>query len=120
MSLHTITLLTRWSLTVKDQDLILIEELRKVQSDERRHDTRLIEVVRKLYNSWSRGNKIERIATLGWNEAEVCSIFNELLNNLPLLRDEYAKGVAAFGMPPELSDKDLDKYEKAVQEFKNM
>jgi hypothetical protein len=107
--------MVRWVVTA---DPILLDELRLIPFSERKTNPRIVEVVRTLKTKWSKGTKIERLAVLGWNENDSCQLFSELLENLPQLRVEYAQQVKIHGKPPDLDDKDLDKFEKAIQEEK--
>lgn len=115
MSMHTATMLTRWAVTADEKYNILLDDLAKIKAGERKTNDRLISLVRFLYKKWSEGLKIERLATFGWKEEEVCKMFDELLSILPQLRKQYLDAVKIHGLPPELADKDLEKYEKTVE-----
>jgi hypothetical protein len=105
--------MVRWVVT---SNPALLDELKLIPFEERKTNPRIVELVRSLKTTWSKGTKIERLATLGWNEYEVCQLFSELLENLPRLRAEYEQQVKAYGKPPDLDDKDLDKFDNAIKE----
>lgn len=113
MSLHTTTMMVRY---VVNADASFMDELRLIPFDKRKNDPRIIELVRSLKTQWSQGTKIERLATLGWNEGDSCQLFSELIENLPQIRAEYSQQLRIHGNPPELDDKDLEKFEKAVRD----
>lgn len=116
MSFHTITIMVRWTVTADEKNSELIEDLRKIPLGQRERDPRLVQLVESLKQKWSRGTKIERLATLGWNDTESCKLFSDILENLPVLQEQYREQVKVHGKPPELNDKDLEKYEKAIRE----
>jgi len=116
MSFHTITIMVRWVVTADQPTSELFKELRKIPLSERHRDPQLIQIIQALKTKWSTGTKIERLAVLGWDETESCKLLAEMLENLPKLRAEYAMQLKVHGKPPDLNDKDLDNFERAIRE----
>lgn len=121
MSFHTITMFVRWAVSADQKTAELLDTLRKLPIDTRKRDQRTINIVQDLKSTWSRGTKIERLATLGWIEHDSIMLFCEMLDSLDNLRAQYAEQVKLNGTPPELRDEDLQAYERAIwQENDNM
>lgn len=116
MSFHTITIMVRWAVTAEEKNLELVENFRKIPLEKRENDPEFRSFIANLKKQWTQGTKIERLATLGWNEAEACKTFSNILEELPNLKIQYNEQIKIHGNPPELNDKDLDKYEKAINE----
>jgi hypothetical protein len=112
MSFHTQTMLTRWAVMAQGDDLKALETLKMVDYHNRDKNPALISIVKSLKDKWSYGKKIERLATLGWIESDVCKMLNDLIECLESIREEYSKMVAEHGTPPDLDDKDLRAYEE--------
>jgi hypothetical protein len=104
-------MLVRWAVT-EDKDTV--DELCLIPYNNRHKNERIINIVRALREKWLRGTKIERMATLGWEEKECCQLLSDLLENLPKLRQEYQQEVEQHGLPPDLDDKDFEKYTNSV------
>ena len=115
MSFYTITMLVRWAVT---EDKERIDELANIPYKNRHRDPQIIGIIQYLRDKWARGTKIERISVLGWDERECCQLLSDLLENLPKLRQEYEHEVQQHGTPPELDDKDFDKFTNAAIEEK--
>jgi len=120
MSFHTITIMIRWIVTADNDTRELLNKLKLIPFNNRQNDPKLIETVQSLKQKWSIGTKIERLATLGWCESVICKLFSEMLENLDILQSEYEELLKIHGKPPELNDKDLDKFENAINEEKNI
>lgn len=116
MSMHVITMLTRWAVTADEKTTEKIQELNNLPKANRHNHPELIALVKELYNKWFNGKKIEKLATFGWIEAEVCRLLDSLLYQLPELRQQYLQAVKIHGIPPELNDDDLDRYENTLKE----
>jgi hypothetical protein len=104
----------RWAVSADQKTAELLDELKALPIDIRRRDPRTTAIVQGLKYSWSRGTKIERLATLGWIEHDSVMLFCQMLENLDSLRSQYAEQVRLNGTPPELRDEDLGDYEKAI------
>jgi hypothetical protein len=121
MSFHAITMFVRWAVSADQKTSELLDTLKALPMDTRKRDPRALRIVQDLKTVWSRGTKIERLATLGWIEHDSLMLFCEMLDNLDSLRSQYAEQVRLNGAPPELRDEDLGAYEKAIwEENKNM
>lgn len=116
MSFHTITMLTRWAVTADEKTREQIDKISLLPRDNRHNHPELVALVQQLHEKWTNGKSIERLATFGWIEGEVCKLLDSLLYQLPELRQQYLDAVKIHGIPPELNDKDLERYEKAVKE----
>jgi hypothetical protein len=116
MSFHTITMLTRWAVTADEKTREQIDKISLLPRDNRHNHPELVDLVKQLHQKWNNGKKIERLATFGWIEGEVCKLFDSLLYQLPELRQQYLQAVKIHGIPPELNDEDLERYEKAIKE----
>ena len=110
--------MVQWIVNADFETCELFDQLRSISFNDRKKDDRLIQLVRDLKQKWSAGLKIERMATLGWNENDICQLLCELLENLPRLRKEYAVQVDIHGNPPNVNDKDFEKFEKAIRDEK--
>ena len=119
MSLHTITVMVRWVVTADSKTCELFDELRTIPYGKREKDPRLVELVQTLKNKWSFGTKIERLATLGWNDPESCRLLSEMLENLPVMREEYADQVKIHGKPRDWDDQDLERFNDAINKYRS-
>jgi hypothetical protein len=116
MSFHTITMLTRWAVTADDKTTQKIEVINNLPKVNRHNHPDLVSLVKELHVKWSSGKKIEKLATFGWIEGEVCKLLDNLLYQLPELRKQYLDAVKIHGIPPELSDDDLERYEQSIKD----
>jgi hypothetical protein len=116
MSFHTVTMFVRWAVSADQKTADLLDSLKSLPMSTRKTDQRTISIVQGLKNSWSRGTKIERLATLGWIEHDSVMLFCQMLEELDSLRSQYKEQVRVNGAPPELRDEDLAAYEKAIWE----
>lgn len=119
MSLHTITVIVRWVVTADAKTCELFDQLRAIPFGQREKDHRLVELVQTMKSKWSTGKKIERLATLGWDEKEICKLLSEMLENLPTLREEYAQQVNIHGKPREWDDQDLERFNDAINKCRS-
>jgi hypothetical protein len=115
MSFHTVTMMTRWALLGTPEKNDLLDELKRIPFHTRKLDPRVIQIVKNFKNIWSNGNKIERLAVLGWQESESISIFCSMIDSIDELRKQYKEECQRHGSPSELNDTNLSQYEKAVQ-----
>ena len=121
MSFHTTTMLVRWVVSADEKTSSLLDDLKQLPIEQLSKDDRVISIIRTLKTQWSTGNKIERLATLGWIEYDSIVIFSNIIKNIDNLRSEYNKEIKLHGVPPPLRDEDLKSYEKASwQEIENM
>jgi hypothetical protein len=121
MSFHAITMFVRWAVSADQKTSELLDSLKALPMSVRKKDPRALRIVQDLKTIWSRGTKIERLATLGWIEYDSLMVFCEMLDNLDSLRSQYAEQVRINGAPPELRDEDVTAYEKAIwKENENM
>ena len=117
MSFNLITMLVRWVVTAQGGTYTLLDDLAKIPMVERKRDERVQYIVQFLKEKWLNGTKIEKMATLGWNEYETICIFCDIVENLAKLREQYAQEMLLYGgPPPELSDADLEKYEEVANQ----
>lgn len=114
MSFHAVTMFVRWAVSADQKTAELLDELKALPMDTRRRDPRTTAIVQGLKSQWSRGTKIERLATLGWIEHDSVMLFCQMLEDLDGLRSQYAEQVRLNGTPPALRDEDLGAYEKAI------
>jgi len=114
MSFHTVTMFVRWAVSADQKTAELLDSLKALPMDSRKRDPRSLSIVQNLKSNWSRGTKIERLATLGWIEHDSLMLFCEMLDSLDNLREQYTEQVKVNGTPPELRDEDLVAYEKAI------
>lgn len=113
-----ITLMVRAVVTADTKTCELFDELRSVPFRKRQNDERLTNLVQAWKQKWSSGNKIERMATLGWDDTESCTVLSEMLEHLPTLRDEYTSQIEKYGKPPEWTNNDLEKFNESVNTWK--
>jgi hypothetical protein len=104
----------RWAVTADQKTAELLDSLKALPMSTRKTDPQTTAIVQGLKHSWSRGTKIERLATLGWIEHDSVMLFCQMLEDLDSLRAQYAEQVRVNGAPPELRDEDLGAYEKAI------
>jgi hypothetical protein len=104
----------RWAVSADQKTAELLDSLKALPMDSRKRDPRSLSIVQNLKSNWSRGTKIERLATLGWIEHDSLMLFCEMLDSLDNLREQYTEQVKVNGTPPELRDEDLVAYEKAI------
>lgn len=116
MSFHAITMFVRWAVSADQKTAELLDSLKVLPMNTRKRDPRALRIVQELKSQWSRGTKIERLATLGWIEHDSLMLFCEMLDNLDSLRSQYREQVRLNGAPPELRDEDVVAYEKAIWE----
>jgi hypothetical protein len=114
MSFHTITMFVRWAVSADQKTAELLNSLRDLPIATRKIDPRTLSIVQDLKSRWSRGTKIERLATLGWIEHDSIMLFCQMLDNLDSLRSQYDEQVRLNGAPPELRDEDVQAYERAI------
>lgn len=113
MSMHLITVMVDKIVNPDEKTEQILNELQKISFDQRKRDKRLIDLVVRLKEEWSHGTKIERLATLGWQEYEACQLFSEMIENIDRLRCEYREQTNLYGKP-DLSRGDSNRFEKGV------
>jgi hypothetical protein len=104
----------RWAVSADQKTAELLNSLRDLPIATRKIDPRTLSIVQDLKSRWSRGTKIERLATLGWIEHDSIMLFCQMLDNLDSLRSQYDEQVRLNGAPPELRDEDVQAYERAI------
>lgn len=108
-------MMVRWAVTADAATSALLDTLCKIPLAQRKHDNRVIQIVRNMKAQWLRGTKIERLATLGWTESESIDIFCNMLDKLGELRQTFAEELQKSGPLPALCDEDVEKYERASE-----
>ena len=114
---HTINAMVRFAVSATPEEYKTLVDLSLIPSQTRLSDPRLVSIVDSMKEKWTVGNRIDRLAVLGWTDYESRKIFSQLLDNLPTLVQEYNNMLRVHGQPPKLEDKDLERYEKAVREI---
>ena len=104
-------MMVRSAVMANEESQKILDELRIIPKEQRINDERIINIVRNFKIKWERGTKIEKLATLGWNESEVINLFSEMLDQLDFLRTQYQSEVDRCGNPSEISDENLERYE---------
>lgn len=120
MSCHLINMMMRSILLAKNENKELVDAMIQMPSNQRKQNDTVIQFVKNLKFVWSHGTQIERLATLGWNEAEGIDIFCNILDNIDQIRKEYFEELQKHGgvEPPELKDSDISIYEAEVNRKK--
>jgi hypothetical protein len=106
-------MMVRWVVTT-DSDLVT--ELYDIPFHQRESHPKLVNLLQVLKEKWKSGTKIEKLAVLGWNDAEARKLFSDIIQNLPFLKEEYNKELLIHGKVTELADENLKDFEKAVKE----
>lgn len=109
-------MLVRWAVTADKETSEKIQKLSELPPENRHSNPLLVDIVDSLYHKWNNGKSIEKLATFDWNKLEVCKLLDSLLYQLPSLQKSYMENVKIHGIPPELNDSDLEKYEKSISE----
>lgn len=121
MPFHTEIMMSRWVVTSNKERLNVLKSLQKLPMHIRLMDRRVAEYIAQMKRDWSRGTKIERMATFGWNDTENTNLLCVMIENLDDMISNYKEQVALYGPPPEFNDAQFDEYKKAVdEEVKNM
>lgn len=113
-----ITMMVRWTVTADEKRRQFIEELRAVPLKDRINDDRVINTVKNLKETWMKGNRIEKLAILGWDDKEAVQTFCNILEQMDHIKQQYDEEVKQHGVPPELRDEDAEKYEKYSNEMR--
>lgn len=113
-----INMMMRTVMTAEGKDKVFLEELSQLDEKGRKEDKRVEPYVLSLKEKWGFGTRIERLATLGWNQYESEEVLHGILSNLSHLRKEYEKQQKENGRPPPLRDEDLELYESTVKKIK--
>lgn len=117
MTFHTEIMMTRWFVSADKQTKQILKKLRKIPLNQRHNDSRVIEFVQKMKYNWERSTRIERLATLGWNEFESCVLLSQLIEHYDEVMSQYKDQLRKYGgrLPP-LDDSKLEEYEKVAEE----
>lgn len=117
-SFHATVLMTEW--LVKTGKKEVLDQLASIPLEERKTNEKIKRIVQTMYNVWKISNKkIERLAVLGWDEAEMIAHFCAMLDNLQQIRSEYEHMSRMHGIPNAVADRDIKKYERAVKRVTN-
>lgn len=113
-SFHATVLMTEW--LVKTGKKEVLDQLALLPFEERKTDEKIKRIIQIMYKVWRGSNKkIERLAVLGWDEAEMIAHFCVMLDNLQQIRSEYEQMSRIHGIPNAVADRDIKKYERAVK-----
>lgn len=104
-------MMVKWAVEADTNTAVVLDELRTLPLKQRKKDPRIEQYVKDMYKSWRKGTKIERLATLGWQEYESICLFCEMLDQLPQLRIQYMTEVITNRSLPVMRDEDVEKYE---------
>ena len=116
MSLHTVTAIVKWVLEVDEKNNSFLSEFSEIPFEKRIENPKLMAVIKTMKNKWSSGNKIERMAVIGWDDKESLQILANAIEQLPTLRTEYQQNIRELGFPTEMN---YEQYIEAVNSIEN-
>ena len=102
-----------------EKDREIIDYIEKLPVETRETNDTVKQYVSALKFRWERGTKIERLATLGWNDQDSVRMLCSLIDNKERIRAEYAEMERKFGTPGDASvdDRNLGQFEEGMKIF---
>jgi hypothetical protein len=110
------TMMIRWILTAQGDDERKIIELRRIPYSNRLQNKLLLDTVNCIKEKWAKGTQIEKLAVIGWNDNDVCKLLTDVLENYDSLRSQFNQHTSIYGSPSEITDNNLELYEKVINE----
>jgi len=108
MSFYAVIMFTRWLVNTDEDEREWIEKMGALPMEKRKRDPSVEEKVKELFGLWRRGTRMERIATLGWLDAESIGLMCQVIEERARIRQEYQEEVARNGgVMPEMKDADF-------------